>query len=161
MIQDDKMERNKKMENPFDVPAGYFEDLPRKINGTINILENENKVVYSPFDTPDNYFEKLSHSISDKISERKTSFFKRRIVWIPAACALLMAAFFYLSHTKEERKMYTSSDAEIENSTLLQSIDEDMLIDELASYQLNSETDSLTQYIIDYNIDQFDLENAL
>ena len=165
MKEEDKYEeslRKLKLNDSFNVPDGFFEELPGKVMDKINLAEGKTIAASNSFSTPEGYFEKLPLAISDRISSKSAPIplFKRRIVLIPFAFAMLVAGFiFFNQDSKTERSEFTYED--IENSTYFQSIDEDMLYDELIATDNKTITnDSLTQYILN-NIELSDLENAL
>jgi len=53
-------------ENPFTVPAGYFDDLEQKITSYIHL--NELKDDANNFTVPENYFDELSANIKSRIA---------------------------------------------------------------------------------------------
>ncbi len=158
-------EQLKKIQQPdsFKVPEGYFDELPENVMKTIDLLEGKRTSKKNPFSTPENYFNALPNEIAEKVSAKKSKpLFKRAEILIPLACAMLLIGFLIFRNDDSlERKRYYTID-EIENSTYLQTIDEELLIEELASIPSNAEpADSLLQFMIENNIELSDLENAL
>lgn len=155
----------------FKVPEGFFEELPGKIMDKIRLLEGTETSTSNPFLTPEGYFDSLPVAISDRLTTKKHSslssslswgrFFKRPVVLIPLVCAILAAGIYLMSRPGETNKLQEITYEDLQNSTWLQSIDEEMLEDVLASESAPETTDSLTQYILDNNIELSDLENAL
>ena len=65
--------KNSTSSQSFNVPEGYFEELPEKVMNSINTLPDFDKQsVVQPFEVPSNYFEELPFVINDRIlSARK------------------------------------------------------------------------------------------
>lgn len=55
-------------ENPFAVPAGYFDDLGDRIVSAKNLDELKNKKPLDGFAVPENYFEELAGNIQSRIT---------------------------------------------------------------------------------------------
>ena len=161
MKEEDKYEeslRKLKLNDSFNVPDGFFEELPGKVMDKINLAEGKTIAASNSFSTPEGYFDNLTSVIADRISERPayTPLFKRKLVLIPLAFALLIAVFIFINQDQKTEQKFSYED--LENSTFFQSIDEDMLLDELIATENYTESnDSLTQYIIDNNVELSDL----
>jgi len=54
--------------NPFEVPAGYFDDLGNRIVALRNLDELKNKGFSDGFEVPSNYFEDLTGNIQSRIT---------------------------------------------------------------------------------------------
>jgi hypothetical protein len=54
--------------NPFTVPAGYFDELGRHIESRIRLDELKNKMLLNGFTVPENYFEQLGGNIQSRIN---------------------------------------------------------------------------------------------
>lgn len=54
--------------NPFEVPAGYFDDLGNRIVALKNLDELKSKGFSDGFDVPENYFEELTGNIQGRIN---------------------------------------------------------------------------------------------
>lgn len=54
--------------NPFTVPAGYFDELGERIMSSIKLDELKNTVAPDCFTVPENYFEELSSNIQSRIT---------------------------------------------------------------------------------------------
>lgn len=156
-------------QSPFSVPDNYFENLPGIMSAKIQALPDFDKTaVINPFSVPDGYFEKLPEMVSSKITSRKKSIFIslwRPRFTIPVAIAMLLiaAGLFYFSKMQptENNQQRLTAD-ELNNSTYLFSIDEDVIIDVLANQKVVSKNDDVfEQYLIDNNIEISQLEQAL
>ena len=154
--------------NPFQVPESYFEELQGIIKDRISALpENEKPSSINPFVIPNGYFEKLPAAISDKVlsTERngRITFLYPRIKYVLAAAIVLIAiGLIYMANfqTKESEQLQLTAE-ELKNSTIIYSIDEDIIVDVLASQNIKKSDQSLEQYLIDHDIELSQLENAL
>jgi hypothetical protein len=164
-LNSDERLQNLKSTDDFHVPEGYFEGLPAKIAERIKMMEDSSAV--NPFEVPANYFDELPGNLSEKIGESRRGntavkrIFLRRAVLVPLTCVAILTALFLFMQPEQGQRNQVLTYEELRNSTYIQSIDEWMLIDELASESVTESTDSLTQYLLDNNIELSDLENAL
>jgi len=156
----------------FNTPAGYFDFLPDKILSQVKAnLDFESEASVNPFEVPDNYFDKLPSALNERITSRKNGFrewlasITSRRIAIPLALAtvVIVASLFYFKKNNDEikKETYQISADDLKNSTYIESIDEEMFVDILASQNINTTDDSLEQYLIDNNIDLSQIENNL
>jgi hypothetical protein len=96
---------------PFQVPDGYFEALPDRLQANIDpVLPIGLSVNGQPFSVPDNYFEQLGNRILDKaqsdppVNKGRLAFlFNKKIVLYAAAATiggLLVAAAFLFTNSR-------------------------------------------------------------
>jgi hypothetical protein len=160
-----------KNENPFAVPADYFESLNAEVMKKIEALPDfESVSSANPFHTPDGYFDSLPEHIRQKISDSKS----KRIplaTWIsetfsrPAprialafASVAIIVAFSISYFTRTIHVDYSAevvNDADQLNAAYLSQLDESVLTDVLAeetSVTANQD-ESLENYLLDNDID--------
>lgn len=169
--QEDKLRATLKGNSPFNVPSGYFEELPEKIMIQIDGLPDFEKTsVINPFAVPEGYFENLPSTLAGKIATRKSkleswlSSLQRPRIAIPIAFAtvfILAGLFFYKQQCIITPLIQELSADDLRNSSYIQSIDEELFVDVLASQIDLNMDESFEQYLIDNNIELTQLENKL
>jgi len=167
-----------KNQQGLHVPDGYFEELPGLIQSQIQQLPDFDKsAVVNPFSIPEGYFEQLPLAISNAIEEQKNSVFSLRAffaillrprVTVAFASLLLIFILSVRFFTKEITISAPTSEfsmQDLNNSQVLDELDESTLIDLLAEQnQDNSAEDqneNIEQYLIDNDIDISQLESRL
>lgn len=157
--------------SPFNVPSGYFEELQGKIMNQINELPDFDKTaLVNPFVVPDGYFENLPSAIAGKIVERKSkletwlSGIQRPRIAIPIAFAtiiMLTGIYFYKQKNIVVLPIQEFTFDDFENSTYIQSIDEELFVDVIAGQKDIITDESIEQYLLDNNIELTQIENKL
>lgn len=160
-----------KLAQSFKVPDGYFEGLSENVMHSINSLPDFEKTPsIQPFEVPVNYFEKLPSLINDRITSRSETGFSlwswifKPSRFIPAAfsIALFIGGYFYFTRIQViDLNDNTCTIEEINESQYLQSINDNDIIDFLATEQDNKVIDEYDQYLLDNNIDISQLEKNL
>ena len=156
----------------FKVPQGYFEELSGKIMNTIQSLPDfEKQASAQPFSVPENYFEQLPSQINNRVlsaNHSKSSFLNwlfRPARLIPAAfsIAILIGSYFYFTRTQkiEINSNTTCTVEDISESTYLQSMSDDDIIDFIAAQQDDKTIDEYDQYLLDNDVDISQLEKNL
>jgi len=156
----------------FKVPEGYFEELSGNIMNSIQSLPDfEKQTSTQPFSVPENYFEQLPSHINERIlltTHSRSSFLNwlfRPARLIPAAfsLALLIGGYFYFTRTQkiEIDSNNTCSVEDISESTYLQSMSDDDIIDFIAAQQDDKTIDEYDQYLLDNDVDISQLEKNL
>ncbi|MCC7232162.1 MAG: hypothetical protein IT242_04405 [Bacteroidia bacterium] len=159
--------------NPFRTPDSYFESLPVQILSRINSVPGyEEKAPALPFTVPDGYFEKLPAEVSGLISSDKKQVSQAWIPLLRTQLALTVAALIILiafsirwyqgSVTLNVPEKLTAED--LRSSGIITDIDEGMIIDVLASTTTemnNSYKENIRQYLLDNNVDVYQIESEL
>ena len=163
--------KNSSSSQSFNVPDGYFTELPEKVMNSINSLPDfEKQSVVQPFEVPANYFEGLPSIINDKIisgNEKSISIWKwifnpARTVIAALSITLIAGSYFYFNRTQSiEINNTTCTVEEISESPYLQSLSDNDLIDFLAAQQDENTIDEYDQYLLDNDIDISQLEKSL
>ena len=169
--EEEKLRAALKGKNPFNIPSGYFEELPEKIIDQINGLPDFDKTsVVNPFAVPEGYFENLSSTLAGKIVTQKSkleswlSGLQRPRIAIPIAFAtmiMLAGLYFYKQRCIITPPTQEFSADDLRNSSYIQSIDEDLFVDVLSGQKDVNKDESLEQYLIDNNIELSQIENKL
>lgn len=152
-------------EGTMKTPDGYFNKLNADIMQKTAGLPKENK---EAFQVTEHYFEDLPLKIADRIAAGKSSspLFTLKRVLAPLAIAALLAIGFFFGpdvSTKNTDAEEIITAQELHEAGILMEMDEEALVEQLAGQNdFNmSATDSLTQYLLDNNIEQSQLENQL
>ena len=163
--------KNSTSSQSFNVPEGYFEELPEKVMNSINVLPDFDKQsAVQPFEVPSNYFEELPFVINDRIlAGRKESVSIWKWIFNPTkqiiaalSITIIAGSYFYFSRTKTiEINNSTCTVEEISESPYFESLSDDDLIDFLASQQDENTIDEYDQYLLDNDIDISQLEKSL
>ena len=174
-ISDEKLRKlleNSNLDQSFMVPSGYFDELPEQVMNSITALPDFDKqAVVQPFEVPANYFESLPSILSEKITTKnrptfsiwKWIFNPSRAIPIAFSFCILIGGYFYFNRTitvnVTDKNVLSYED--ISQSSILQSFDDDDLIDCLASQQEDKTIDEYDQYLLDNNIEISQLEKSL
>ena len=162
----------------FRVPDDYFEELPGVIQSQIQQLPDfEKSAVVNPFSVPEGYFEQLPLAISDAIEGQKNSVFSLRTFFkvflqprVTVAFASLLLIFFISVRFFTKEITVNAPTAEfsmqdLNNSQVLDELDESTLIDLLAEQNqdnsVEDQNENIEQYLIDNDIDISQLESRL
>ncbi len=158
-------------EKPFNIPSGYFEELPAKIMDQINAFpEYDNTSSVNPFNVPAGYFENLPSSLAEIIVNRKSrleSWLDRLLrprIAIPIAFAtifFLAGLYFYKQKSIVIPPVQQLSADDLRNTNYLLTMDEYLFVDVLAGQKEVLSDKSIEQYLIDNNIELSQLENKL
>jgi hypothetical protein len=179
-LNDDKLpgELSKlKKENPFIVPANYFDSLAGNVQQKIDALPDLEKTSpgFSGFRVPDGYFDSLPMAVQQRIADaKKKNIFEEwiAVVLLPkfslSLSIFIILLIFGIKYFTKTAGTKSSTDAlsynEIINSEYVSELDESVLIDILEDENRNesvNEDNSLEQYLIDNDVDISQLENRL
>jgi hypothetical protein len=164
--------------NPFKADQDYFKSFSSRLQNKIDGLDEIQEMApllsaipkYSPFEIPAGYFDELPTLIQERVLGSKKgasfewliSFFKPRFAFPALATILLLVAgITYMNKTTKlpdtelaeelslEERLY-----EIDESTLIESLTAENIIENTATRDENS----IENYLIDNNIDETTLE---
>jgi hypothetical protein len=128
--------------NPFDVPAGYFDELPSLVQQKCNYIKT----------TP-------------PIPSWLLMLFRPRVA-IPVICLMIIAftGIHYLNNNNENGKNMYAEETSLDEQ--LMNIDESTLVEALASASTDEaesdpEKETIKEYLMDNNIDESNLNNEL
>jgi hypothetical protein len=162
--------------NPFGTGADYFDDFQSKLNSRIETYEEwkteapilSNIPKYNPFEVPAGYFDELPMLIVKRTAAEKPAAFEwlkmlfRPNFAIPVltVICIAIAGIHYLDQKPE---MTSPIAEEITLEDQLQNIDENTLIDAIASASVNeneadNENETIKDYLLDNNIDDINAE---
>jgi hypothetical protein len=159
-------------ENPFSVPAHYFDDLSQAVMRAVEKSETalHGIEIKSPFDVPEGYFDRLPEMIRDRIAtkERGKIKFLRPVLAtsLAAACVVLLLVTRPSQPDGGVQPVNGGSltAQELGASTLFGSMDEQMLIEMLEeknAQALPGETEDAENYLIDNHIELDQITNEL
>jgi hypothetical protein len=146
--------------NPFEVPAGYFDNLGDRIRGSVAADAWKSSIGHGGFAVPEEYFENLSDRIVAKTKERQqgklvrllqNNFFK----YSAAACLVLMSGILlYLNEPAAISQKMGYMDAAATEQMLFD-IDEEVIIDHIQ----HSEQEKAASKISDAELESYILNN--
>jgi hypothetical protein len=179
-LKDDEPEKGSllssvRKENPFLVPENYFDSLPGNIMKKIDALPDIDRMKKeNPFLVPDGYFESLASTVQRRIADEK----KKNILeeWISvllrpkyslsfaAAIVILILGIKYFTKSPDSEPRGVLSYTEVRNSDYMADLDESTLVDILEQENKDeniNEDSGLEQYLMDNDIDVYQIENRL
>jgi len=164
-------------ENPFRVPADYFDMLPEEILKRIDSIPDFESSGENPFRVPEGYFDSLPTVIQHRITEQNkkrsripgwASLLLRPRLSLALAALIILLVFgirYFTRTTTIVAQENSVSSEEIQNSICFSDLDESVMIDALEQQpnkNMNTKDDnSLEQYLIDNDVDISQLENHL
>lgn len=167
--------------NPFWVDDSYFDSFSANLNDAISGLEEikaEAPILYSipkynPFEVPPGYFDALPTSIQDLVTFQQPRFSIKEWLFqlvkpnfaFPVVITILIAtaAIRFIDKQAEQSNSEMTADASLEEQ--LYPIDENVIVDLLDDNAVdtevkNSADETITNYLIDNNIDETSLSVA-
>ncbi len=169
--------------NPFKVDDSYFNEFNAKLNDQILELEELQKEApvlaslskYNPFDVPTGYFDEFPSAIQQLITTQKSriSFkewlfqFVRPNFVFPVSITIILAfvAINTLPKQTHDSKNELTLTANLSIEEQLYSIDEsilvDMLNDKIETEPAESTDETITNYLIENNVDEATLKNDI
>ncbi|REJ83542.1 MAG: hypothetical protein DWQ44_03405 [Bacteroidetes bacterium] len=168
-----------KMENPFSVPSGYFQELGNQVKSNIqNLPTLDSANVKNPFAVPEGYFASLTEAIRDRIKSASTpsgfktlasEIFRRPQIRLSLATLAILVVLLIKFTQKQELSIPENITCEeLGNSIYIHELDEYFLVDELGNLPAgstngNTEQDVYIQWFMDnnYDINYKDIENHL
>lgn len=171
--------KSNKQGNPpgFKTGAGYFDELEKKLQSKIalhdEIAAEAPLLAAIPkmrvFDVPAGYFDELPTLVSSRVissgtdwKERLSLLLKPRfVVPVLSMIVIAFAGIRYSDRCNDNTRIAAVNETYSLDDQLM-SIDESMLIDQLASYNVDVNTGTeLENYLLDTNLDETELDPDL
>lgn len=166
--------------NPFKTKSDYFENFAGKLQHHIDELEEiktEAPLLISipknnPFEVPSDYFDELPTIIQQRCIDDKPSpsimewllFLIKPRFAVPVFATILIA-FSGINFMDKNAELQKMNEEKISINEHLYNIDETTIIEALTSetngFKKNDTNESIENYLIDNNIDEYNLGNEL